>query len=416
MSIRGLAIGIVCAFAAAAARGEGWPEFRGPGGRGVSMGKGLPDRWSSTENVVWKREIPGSGWSSPVVHAGRIYLTAAIPQGDEANGDYDLCALALEEETGNLLWSMPVFTQSGGSDAKIHQKNSHASPTPLIDGGRLFVHFGHQGTACLAIDGTILWKNDRQTYAPVHGNGGSPVLVEGALLFSCDGAASPYVVALDADTGTTRWKVDRPVDAVKKFSFSTPAVIEVEGKTQVVSPGSDVVSAFDPLTGREIWRVGYEGYSVIPQPGFAHGLVFVCTGYNSPELLAIRADGTGDVTETHVAWRAKRGVPNTPSPVIVEDDLYMVSDQGVASCLDARTGKVQWQKRLGGNFSASPLAADGKLFFQNEEGNGYVLPLGGTVGEPITNPLGERTLATYAISDRSLVIRAERHLYRIRTR
>ncbi|MFO0948960.1 MAG: PQQ-binding-like beta-propeller repeat protein [Planctomycetota bacterium] len=404
-----------------------WPEFRGPAGRGISDETGLPDRWDGKLNVAWKKELPGSGWSSPVVHAGRIYLTAAVPSviekendkpsaKDKPMGDYELSAICLDEASGDVIWQVPVFKQSGTSDAKIHQKNSHASPTPIVDGKRLFVHFGHQGTACLGLDGRILWKSAQHVYEPVHGNGGSPVLVDEALIFSCDGASNPRVVALEAATGQEIWKVERPVDAVKKFSFSTPAVIDVNGTTQVISPGSDVVSSYEPRTGREIWRVRYDGYSVIPQPAFAHGMVFVCTGYNTPEVLAIRADGTGDVTDTHIAWRVKRGVPNTPSPVIVGDELYMVSDHGVASCLDARTGKAHWQKRLGGNYSASPLVGDGKIYFQSEEGTGSVLSLGKEVQEPVVNELGERSLASYAIAHRSLLIRTSGHLYCIRVR
>jgi outer membrane protein assembly factor BamB len=394
-----------------------WPEFRGREGNGISEERGLPQSWSATENVRWKIAIPGSGWSSPVVSQGTIYLTAAVPLESTAEklseGDYDLCALAIDAATGKVRWQVPVFRQAGSTDARIHEKNSHASPTPVVDGTRVFVHFGHQGTACLETTGKILWKNDEFAYAPVHGNGGSPVLVDGALIFSADGAANARVIALDADTGQLRWQVDRPANASKKFSFSTPAVIDVNGRKQVVSPGSDVVSAYDPKTGAEIWRVHYDGYSVIPQPAYAHGLVYVCTGYNTPELLAIRPNGTGDVTESHIAWRVKRGVPNTPSPIVVGDELYMVSDRGVASCLDAKTGEQRWQKRLGGGFSASPLVADGKIYFQNEEGEGFVLALGQDGAEPITNTLGERTLASYAIADGSIFLRTATHLYRI---
>src|SRR6185437_5702085 len=234
---------------------------------------------------------------------------------------------------------------------RIHGKNSHASPTPLVRGERLFVHFGHQGTACLDLEGKVLWKNTSLHYAPVHGNGGSPILVDDSLVFSCDGGDKRFIVALNVVNGEVRWKTDRTIEASRKFSFSTPLLIVVDGKKQIISPGSNVVCAFDPATGHEIWRVRYDGYSVIPRPVYGQGLLFICTGYNTPSLLAIRPDGKGDVTDTHVVWKTRKAVPHTPSPLLVGEELYFVSDSGQASCLDARTGQVHWQERLGGNYS-----------------------------------------------------------------
>jgi outer membrane protein assembly factor BamB len=327
--------------------------------------------------------------------------------------DLSLTALCLDVRDGTLVWSKEVFRQDGGTAPRIHTKNSHASPTPIVAGDRLFVHFGHQGTACLDLHGKVLWTY-RKPYAPVHGNGGSPLLSDGLLVFSTDGADVREVVALDAGTGEVRWKTRRSGRAFKNFSFSTPLVISVRNKKQIISPGSSMVGAYDVQTGREIWRVRHGGYSVIPRPVHGQGLVFVTTGYDSPALLAIRPDGTGDVTETHVEWTVKRNVPHAPSLLLVGEELYMVSDAGFASCLDARTGKVHWSKRLPGTgYSASLLGAGGRIYCQSENGIGTVLEAGKTFKQLARNDLGERTLASYAVCDGALFIRTAKHLYRI---
>ncbi len=412
-----------CWFALAAAaglllagvsRGEAWPEFRGPTGQGIVPGGSLPAEWSKTKNVVWKQPIPGVGWSSPIVQEGRIYLTTSVPV--KGSNDQSLQALCLDAKRGKVLWTSEVFRQDGATAPPIQGKNSHASPTPVTDGRRLYVHFGHQGTACLDLAGKILWRNTSLKYVPVHGNGGSPVLMEDALAFSCDGGDKAFVVALERATGKVLWKTDRKVDTVRKFSFSTPLVITVKGRQQLISPGSDAVCAYQPRTGREIWRVRYDGYSVVPRPVYGHGLVFICTGYNTPSLLAIRPDGEGDVTKTHVAWTARRGVPLTPSLLLYGNELYMVSDSGVASCLDAKTGRAHWHERIGGNHSASPLLADGKIYFQSEEGTSLVIKAGKQFVQLAKNSLDERTLASYAAADGALFIRTEKDLYRIQAR
>ncbi len=394
---------------------DDWPEFRGPTGMGIARG-GLPMEWGPTRNVVWKQTIPGKGWSSPIVVAGRVYLTTSVPTAGRQDGDQSLRALCLDAQTGKTLWETEVFRQPGSTAPRIHSKNSHASPTPLCDGKRLYVHFGHLGTACLDLAGKVLWRNSEFKYAPVHGSGGSPILVDNSLVFSCDGADRQFVVALDRETGKVIWKTDRKSEAFKKFSFSTPLVIAVNGAKQIISPASDAVMAYDSASGREIWRARYDGYSVIPKPVYGHGLVFVCTGFDSPSLQAIQTGGEGDVTATHVAWSTRRAVPLTPSLLLVGDELYMVSDSGVASCLDAKTGKVHWQERLGGTFSASPLYADGEIYFQSEQGTGIILKAGREFQKLATNSLDERTLASYAAADGALFIRTEKHLYKFQAR
>lgn len=392
-------------------RAGNWPEFRGPTREGHASAANLPLEWSDTKGVVWKQEIPGQGWSSPVVQDGRIYLTAAVP--DATGASLSLATLCLDEKSGKVLWKTHVFGQDAGAP-KIHAKNSHASPTPIIEGNRLYVHFGHQGTACLDLDGKILWRNSSLPYPPVHGNGGSPIIVDDALIFSCDGASNPFVVALDKKSGKVIWNVQRATAASKKFSFSTPALITVNGQKQVISPGSGAVFAYDPKTGKEIWHVNYgQGYSVIPRPIFGHGLLFVATGFDKPMVMAIRPEGKGDITASHVAWTVEKGAPRTPSLLLVGDELYMVADNGVASCLDAKTGTVHWQERIGGDCSASPVYASGRIYIQTEQGLGVVLKAGKTFEKLATNPLGEKTLASYAVDDGALFIRSEKNLYRI---
>lgn len=394
-----------------AAYAADWPEFRGPTGQGHAGALHLPIHWSSTSNVVWATAIPGQGWSSPVISGDRVYLTTAVT--DPEKPGRSLRALCLDASHGKVLWNQEVFHPET-SGPGIHGKNSHASPTPLVRDGRIYVHFGHQGTAALDTQGTVLWRRTSLKYTPVHGNGGSPIWVDGSLVFSGDGGEDPFVVALDPETGDVRWKTARVTPAQKKFSFSTPLVITNGGRQEIISPGSGAVCAYDPKDGRELWRVRYgEGYSVVPRPVTGNGLIFLASGYDRPVVYAVRPSGaTGDVTDSAVAWTAPRGAPNTPSMILAGDELYWVSDAGVASCVEARTGKVHWSERLGGGFSASPILADGHLYFQNEEGVGFVVEAGREFRLLARNELGERSLASPAATEGSLFIRTEGNLYR----
>lgn len=400
------------AFAAA----DDWPEFRGPTGQGIVAQGKLPVEWGPDKNVAWKRPIPGSGWSTPIIWHGRVYLTTSVPVVNSPTNDQSLRALCLDAATGKVLWNEEVFVLKGTTAPRIHSKNNHASPSPITDGERLYVHFGHQGTAALDLAGKLLWQNRDYAYKPVHGAGGSPILAGDALVFSCDGSDQQFVAALDRKTGKELWKTDRNSQAPKKFSFCTPLLITVNGQQQIVSPGSDMIVAYEPKTGREIWRVRYTGYSVVPRPVFGQGLVFMSTGYDRPTLLAIRADGQGDVTDSHVAWRLQKGAPHNPSPLLAGEELYMVSDQGVASCLNAKTVAVHWQERIPGGYSSSPLLADGKVYFLSEDGNGTVVVAAKQYRLLARNALKERTLASYAVADGALFIRTENNLYRIQSR
>ena len=390
-----------------------WPQFRGPTGDGVSEAKNLPLLWSAEKGQAWSVEIPGKGWSSPVLANGRIYVTSAIA---DAADEISLNALCLDQATGAVVWNQEVFRPDAGQIKAMHRKNTAASPTPIVSEGRIFVHFGHMGTAALDPDGKVLWKQESLRYKPVHGTGGSPALIDGLLVFSGDGAEAPFLAALDARSGEVRWKTPRSGSARKNFSFSTPTPIRVQEALQIISPGSGYVAGYKPSDGSELWRVNYgEGYSVVPRPVYAGGLLFLSSGFDAATLYAIRPEGAaGDVTTTHVAWTIKKGAPHTPSVAVAEGLLFFVSDAGIASCVETKTGELRWTERLSGNFSASPIVAEGRVYFQNETGSTFVVKVAPTFELLATNELGERTLASPAASDGALFIRGESHLFKLR--
>ncbi|MEC8782274.1 MAG: PQQ-binding-like beta-propeller repeat protein [Planctomycetota bacterium] len=400
---------------------QNWPQFRGPDAEGHTTAQNLPLEWSTTENVYWKTEIPGGGWSSPVVVDGRIYLTSAVeikspePEGEEAGiprNPHSLRVICVDYESGKPAWSTEVAMVP--ADTSIHSKNSHASPTPLVSGDRIFVHFGNRGTAALDLDGRILW-NRKIDYNPVHGSGGSPVLFEDHLILNCDGGSDPFVISLHAATGEERWRTPRPEFPNQTFSFSTPLLIEVEKRTQCISAGSHVVCSYDPRSGKELWSVRYPNkWSIVPKPVYAGGKVLICTGYEGPaELLAIQPEGEGDVTETHVSWRVDQFVPHNPSPLVIDDAIYMISDKGIASCRDLDSGELHWKARVGGNFSASPIVGEGHIFLMSEAGLCTVIKAAKEYEVVAENDLEERTFSSIAPQDGNLIIRTETMLYRI---
>jgi outer membrane protein assembly factor BamB len=402
-----LPLAAMLAIRAAAFAPEDWPQFRGPGGQGHSSERGLPLTWSESENIAWKVAVPGRGWSSPVVAGGRVWLTTAAA----IKRDTSLRLMAFDEATGRVALDVEVFRRRGAE--LLNAKNSHASPTPILDGDRVYVHFGAEGTAAVSTAGEILWKA-RLEYESQHGNGGSPELAGDLLIVNCDGFDQAFVVALDTRTGRRRWRADRRTPHSQ--AYSTPLAIRAADRDQVVSVGAFHASAFDPANGREIWRVRYpDGFSNVPRPVYGAGLVLIATGFHQPSLLAVRPDGRGDVTRTHVAWTLARGAPLTPSPLVAGDDVYVVSDNGIASCLDARTGTVRWQQRLGNSFSASPVLADGRVYFLDEDGRTTVLKADGSGERLAVNALDGPALASMAVASRSMFIRTATHLYRIAT-
>jgi outer membrane protein assembly factor BamB len=388
-----------------------WPEFRGPGGQGVSPAKDLPWEWSEKKNVAWKSAVPGKGWSSPMIAGGIVWLTTATEVEGKPSGRA-LRLLAFNRETGEQTRDVAIFELD--NTGAQHAKNSFASPTPVFDSasGLIFVHFGVLGTAAVkAESGEIAWKTTLPAYQHVHGGGGSPVVWRDLLIVACDGTDTQYVVALEKATGEIRWRKPRPSG---NMAFSTPLIIEAEGKPQLIAPSAHRTIAYDPETGKELWWVEYgDGFSNVPRPVFAHGLVYLCTGFYRPQLLAVKPDGEGDVTGTHIVWRAERGVPLTPSPIVAGDEILMVSDNGILSCLDAKTGKLHYQERLGANFSASPLFADGRVYWQSEEGETTVIAPGPEFRKLGSNAVEGQTFASLAVSGNSLFLRSATHLYRI---
>ncbi len=284
-----------------------WPEFRGPNGEGHYSGPALPLAWGPEKGVVWKVDVPGVGWSSPILVKGKLFLTTAV----ESAESYSLRALAFDAATGKPLWDREVFVEDKKAVPQPHKKNSHASPTPVSDGEKVWVHFGHMGTACFDFEGKELWKTQEHTYKPMHGNGGSPILVGDLLVFSTDGLDVQAVVALNKSTGKTAWKTDRKMKFSMAFSFTTAQAAEVNGKTQIISPASDWVAGYDAATGAEVWRAKYPdpGWSLICRPVIGHGFVYLATGYVKQQLLAIPIDGIGDVT-SRIAWVGKRAIRN----------------------------------------------------------------------------------------------------------
>ena len=257
----------------------------------------------------------------------------------------------------------------------------------------------------------ILWRKQLEYDNGQHGPGGSPVLYENLLIVNCDGMSVQYVAALDKWTGRIQWKQYRK----GSHAYATPLIVRLPDGDQLISPGAFRAIAYEPRTGKEIWQVQYgDGFSNVPRPVYGNGLVFICTGFQQPSLMAVRVDGRGDVTKSHVAWRRDRGVPLTPSPLLVGEELYPINDNGIASCLDARTGREHWQQRIGGSHSASPLYADGRIYFLSEDGQSVVIAPGKEFKILATNQLNGQTLASMAVSDGAIFLRSSSHLYCLR--
>jgi outer membrane protein assembly factor BamB len=380
-----------------------WPEFRGPTGQGIVGEQSAPVRWSETENVRWKTPLPGIGWSSPVIRDGVVWMTTATEDGRS------LRVLSVDAASGELTRNVEVFRSE--RPPYKHEKNSFASPTPILGDDRVYVHFGVKGTAALDLDGSVLWRNTEHRFQDVHGSGGSPVLWRNLLIFNCDGADAQYVVALEASTGKTVWRTPRNAT---RFSFSTPLVIpRGESGQQVVSTGPDMAASYDPETGRELWRITFDGFSVVPRPVYGNGMVYLTTGFYEPLLLAIRADGQGDVTATHIAWRVSRGIPLISSPLLDGERIYVVNDNGIASCINALNGGELWRRRLPGTYAASPVLADGRVYFLNETGETTIVQSANEYVEIARNRVEGNTLASLAFGDGAMFLRSDRALYRI---
>ena len=388
--------------------GEGakyWPRWRGPSGQGVVAGTGYPDTWSPTQNVAWKTAVPGNGNSSPIVWGDRIFVTTAYEGGRK------LSLLAFRRSDGRTMWEAAV--PAGRTDSGAHYKNGHASATPATDGERVYASFGARGLFAFDFNGKVVWQRDLGAMEAYHGTAGSPLLYRDRIILYQDQYSGSFIAAFDTRTGRELWRTRRAASV----GWGTPIAIHAAGRDEIIVNSQQWVHSYDPATGKELWRCSGTTYEVIPTPVVGYGLVFCSSGRAGPTL-AIKPGGSGDVTRTHLAWESPRGSPFVPSPILYDEQLYMVNDMAsIVTSLNASTGKPMWQGRLGvaqrEGFSASPVAVDGKIFFTNDDGETFVLKAGPAFEILRTNRLGETILASPALVDGRWYIRTAGNLYAI---
>jgi outer membrane protein assembly factor BamB len=413
---------------------DSWPDFRGPSQDGHVGAEGLPLNWSESENVKWKTELPLLGLSSPIVMNNQIWLTTATFDGQE------LYVLCVDATTGQITTNEKLFhsddPKSQGNGAK---DNSYATPSAVIESGRVYVHYGQYGTACLDTETRkILWKRDDLKCWHYRGASSSPVLFENLLILTFDGADLQYLVALDKNTGETVWKTDRSVDwndedvdkeMVKEGDWrkahSTPLIVSVDGSPVMCSTGAKAAYGYDPRTGKELWRVEHEAYSAAPRPVFHDGHFIIVTGFSKgAEMMSVKAGGRGVVTDTHVKWKFDKSFPKYSSPIVVDDLVYFAMDDSFIVCAEAKTGEILWKGRAGGKYRACPIFADGKLYFFSLEGKTTVIEPGREFKVLATNELatdaplddprrGPGFMASPAVGGNAMFLRTRHHLYRI---
>ena len=388
--------------------GEGakyWARWRGPSGQGLANGTGYPDTWSATQNVAWKVPVPGSGNSSPIVWGDRIFLTTAYDNGRR------MAIVAFRRSDGQKMWE--AFAPEGKTPYGNHYKNGYASATAATDGQRVYASFGPRGLVAVDMDGKVVWHRDLGRMDAYHGTAGSPLLYKDRLILYQDQFNDSFVAAFDTRTGRELWRTRR--DA--QVGWGTPIAVRVGDHDEIIVSSQWTVRAYNPDSGAELWNCKGTTDEVIPTPVVGYGMVFCSSGRAGPTL-AIRPGGKGDVTRTHVAWTSPRGSPFVPSPILYGEHLYMINDMAsIVTCLEAMTGKVLFQSRLGvaqrEGFSASPVAVDGKVFFTNDEGETFVLKAGPTFEMLHVNKLDESTLATPALVDGRWYFRTDRNLIAI---
>ena len=381
-----------------------WPRWRGPGGMGLSAETDLPVRWSPTENVAWKTELPGQGNSSPVIWDERIFLTTAFDQGGRRS------LLCVSRADGAILWV--VDAPAVPPEGRVIQKNGYASATPAVDGERVVVFFGNGGLAAFDLEGKLLWHHPLPPFDAMHGTGASPLIHGDLVILFQEQSSKPSLgIAVDKRTGERRWRIERE----PALGWCTPLALRIAGRDQIVHGASKMLVAYDPVTGAEIWSSRGPTHEVIPTVIAGHGLIFCASGRSGP-MLAIRPDGTGDLGAKGIAWSSPRGAPHVPSPVLSGELLYQVNDLGILTCFRARTGEVLFQKRLGGTFSASPVAAGGNVYFTSEDGDTTVVRAGPDLEVVSVNSLGETTLASAAVLGGQIFIRTAKRLWAIGAR
>jgi outer membrane protein assembly factor BamB len=413
-------ISFLCA--ATAPRAGDWTQFRGPNGTGRADAKDLPLTWSDTENVRWKTAVHGKGWSSPVVWGDQVWLTTADEEGTDPKGKdrvlKGLFAVCVDRKSGQIVHDLKLFAPK--EPGFCIPFNSFASPTPVIEKGRVYVHFGSNGTACLnTANGKVLWDRTDLKCDHFRGAGSSPILYKNLLILIFDGYDFNYVVALDKENGKTVWKKDRNIAYTSKDgdyhkAYATPAVIEVDGKPQLVCPSAEATIAYDPATGDELWRIMHGGMNAAMVPQFGHGMYYLTSGHTKL-LLAVKP-GKGMLADANVSWKTNKGVPTRPSLLLIDDLIFMISDDGIASCVEAKTGDIVWKERLGGEYSASPLYADGRIYAceqgaADKPGSTFVLEAGRKFKVLATNPLPDGCMASPIAVDKSLFVRTKTTLY-----
>jgi outer membrane protein assembly factor BamB len=392
----------------ALASGENWPEFRGPTGDGKTTAK-LPVTFSETENVVWKTPVEGKAWSSPIVWGNQIWLTNAFADG------HKLYAVCLDAETGKVIKNLLVFEIA--EPQFCIEYNSHASPTPAIEEGRVYVTFGAHGTACIDTKTfETLWTRQDLQCNHHRGAASSPILDGEHLILPFDGYDYQYVVALNKSDGKTAWKTDRAfdygtTDGDAKKAYCTPQVIEREGKRMLICPAAVATEAFEPDTGKLLWTVYHEGMNASARPVYGNDLVYITNGMG--KMVAVKPEGTGNITGDKVAWDSTKQVPKKASLILVDDLLFSISDNGVASCYDAKTGDVVWAERIQGEFDASPIYSDGRIYCFSKDGLIPVFKADRKFELLAKNKLDDGFMASPAVYKDSLILRSKSHVYRI---
>ena len=398
-----------------------WSQFRGPLGTGfIPNGGKLPAEWNESKNIDWKIALPGRAWSSPVVSGDTLWLTNADEKGHE------LSVISIDAKSGKLGFTKQLFHVDKPQYA--HKFNTYASPTPIIEGSYVYLTWGSAGTACLNTKTKkVLWTRDDFVCDHFRGSGSSPILYENLLILTFDGADFQYLAALDKRTGKTIWKTNRSVDFqdlgadgkpfrdgdVRK-GYSTPHIIKHGGITQLISIGAMACYSYDPLSGREIWRITERAqHSASTRPVYGQGLVFYPTGFAKGQLLAVDPGARGEASKTHIKWRLKRSVGNKPSILLIKEHIYMIADGGVASCVEAKSGKVLWSERIGGNYSASPVTDGKRIFFFSEEGKTTVVAAKPEYNVLAINQLDDGFMASPAVHKQTFILRTKSHLYRI---